>query len=269
MFRVILAIWLALLAAPSGMAALLHFPRFVAGNGSTITLRKRLHVNTLITQPGTAEIEWGAIYSWGSDHFTLPAVFKYTPAGPNVILGRTEYSVAFDSVSVANLGGNRTTQFSQSMTLSATSVLHDGEKLDIAIAPQALYFLRDEQGARYGAVAIARYDSGRNSLGATVGWSAATRASDTNPAGTWDVGCGFGRRLAPSGMLGKFTPHINGLWERSTGEAGTVSLFEGVEYQMTERLAFDLGAQHFGVNGAAIDHQVTFGITLNVGRLNY
>ena len=259
--------WAAPLLAPAPASAFLRLPRFVAGNGSTITLRKRLHVNTLITQPGTAEIEWGSLYSSDSDHFTLPATFKYTPAGPHVIWGRTEYSVAFDSISVAELGGNRVTQFSQSVTLSATSVLHDGEKLDIAIAPQAVYFLRDEEGARYGAVAIARYDSGRNSLGATVGWSAATRASATNPSGTWDVGCGYGRRLAASGLVGKFTPHVNALWERSTGTERIVSLFEGVEYQMTERLAFDLGGQHVGVNGAPVDHQLTFGITLNVGKL--
>ncbi len=264
MFRA--AVVCAAVLAP-GWGALLRLPHFSGRNGSAITLRKRLHVNTLITEPGTAEIEWGGLYSEGTDHFTLPSTLKYTPAGPHIIWGRTEYSVAFDSLSVADLGGNRTTQFSQSVTVAATSVLHDGEKLDFALAPQALFFLRDERGARVGGVAIARYDSGRNSLGATVGWTAATHASPTNPAGTWDIGCGFGRRLAASGLTGKFTPHVNALWERSTGVERQVSLFEGVEYQMTERLAFDLGGQHVGVNGGAADHQVTFGFTLNVGRL--
>lgn len=255
------------MAASPGLAAFLHLPRLGRGSGSTITLRKRLHVNTLITEPGTVEIEWGSLYSADSGHFTLPAALKYTPAGPHIIWGRTEYSVAFDSVSVADLGGNRVTQFGQSITLSATSVLHDGQKLDVAVAPQAVFFLRDEKGARFGAVAIARYDSGRNSLGATVGWSAATQNSGTNPAGTWDAGCGYGRRLAASGLVGKFTPHVNALWERSTGADRLISLFEGVEYQMTERLALDLGGQHVGVNGNEIDHQIVFGITLNVGRL--
>lgn len=240
---------------------------FGGGHGAAITLRKRLHVNTLIAQPGTGEIEWGGLYSATNDNFTLPATLKYTPAGSHIIWGRTEYSVAFDSVSVTDVGASRITQFSQSMTVAATSVLHDGEKLDIAVAPQVQFFLRDDEGARFGAVAIARYDSGRNSLGATVSWAAATHSSDSNPAGTWDVGCGFGRRLAASGAVGKFTPHVNALWERSTGQDRIVSLFEGVEYQMTERLAFDLGGQHFGVNGNATDHQLTFGITLNVGRL--
>ncbi len=241
---------------------------FGGGAGSTITLRKRLHVNTLITPPGTGEIEWGSLYSATGDNFTLPAALKYTPAGSRIIWGRTEYSVAFDSMSIADVGASRITQFSQSITLAATSVLHDGEKLDIAIAPQAAFFLRGEEGARLGAIAIARYDSGRNSLGATAGWSAATHNSSSNPSGTWDMGVGYGRRLAASGTVGKFTPHVNALWERSTGEDRIVSLFEGVEFQMTERLAFDLGGQHFGVNGSAADHQVTFGITLNVGKLH-
>ena len=253
-------------ATAPGDAALL--PGLGSRNGSTITLRKRLHVNTLITAPGTGEIEWGSLYSATNDNFTLPAALKYTPAGTSIIWGRTEYSVAFDSVSIADIGGGRITQFSQSITAAATAVLHDGEKLDFAIAPQAGFLLRNGAGVRLGATAIARYDTGRNSIGATLGWTAATRASDSNPAGTWDVGLGFGRRLAASGQLGKFSPHVNALWERSTGDDRIVSLFEGVEYQMTDRLAFDLGGQHFGVNGNGMDNQLVFGITLNVGRLH-
>lgn len=252
----------------SGFAAFLPPLGRGTKSGSNITLRKRLHVNTLITEPGTAEIEWGSLYSASTDNFTLPAAFKYTPRGPHIIWGRTEYSVAFDSVSVADVGGGRVAQFSQSLTATATSVLHDGEKLDIAIAPQAVFFLRGEQGSRLGAVAIARYDTGRNSMGVTVSWSAATHSSPSNPAGTFDVGLGYGRRLAASGLLGKFTPHGNAVWERSTGLERVVSVFEGVEYQMTDRLAFDLSGQHFGINASAPDNQVVFGITLNVGKLH-
>ncbi|MBZ5579281.1 MAG: hypothetical protein LAP40_22190 [Acidobacteriia bacterium] len=268
MFRVAAGFTAILLMPSLGSADLL--PRLGLGtrSGSTITLRKRLHVNTLITEPGTAEIEWGSLDSFSSGNFTLPAAFKYTPQGHRIIWGRTEYSLAFDSVSVADLGGGRITQFSQSLTATATSVLHDGEKLDIAIAPQAVFFLRGEQGARLGAIAIARYDTGRHSMGVTVSWSAATHISASNPAGTLDVGLGYGRRLAAGGLLGKFTPHCNAVWERSTGLDRVVSVFEGVEYQMTERLAFDLSGQHFGINGNTPDHQIAFGITLNVGRLN-
>ncbi|HUQ91776.1 MAG TPA: hypothetical protein VM120_08845 [Bryobacteraceae bacterium] len=42
----------------------------------------------------------------------------------------------------------RVTQVSGRLTLSVTSVLLDGERLDIAIAPQANLFLRDQEGAR-------------------------------------------------------------------------------------------------------------------------
>ena len=261
-----------------GLAALLLAPPIVSGallphfhlgtrSGSNITLRKRLHVNTLITEPGTAEIEWGGLYSRSTGDFSLPAAFKYTPQGRHIVWGRTEYSIAFDSVSVADIGGGRVTQFSQSLTATATSVLHDGQKLDIAVAPQAVFFLRGEQGARLGAVAIARYDTGRNSMGATVSWAAATHSSSTNPAGTFDVGLGFGRRLAAAGRLGKLTPHGNAVWERSTGLPRVISVFEGVEYQMTERLAFDAGGQHFSLNTRTPDHQAVVGITLNVGKL--
>lgn len=223
-------------------------------------------MNTLITEPGTAEIDWSSLYSVSTTSFTMPSAVKYTPEGGHIIWGRTEYSVAFDSLTNAEMGGGRITQFSESVTLAGNSVVLDGEKLDIAIAPQATVFLRDESGARLGAVAIARYDSGRNSIGATLSWSAATHSSPSNPAGTLDAGFGFGRRLAGFGLLGKFTPHANVVWEKSTGIERVVSVFEGVEYQMTERLAFDLSGQHFSVAGGTPDHQVVFGLTINLGK---
>ena len=237
-----------------------------SGN-SKITLRKRLHVNTLITQPGTVEVDWNNLYSLSTTNFAMPSAVRYTPAGSHVIWGRTEYSAAFDSITSADVGGGRLTQFSQALTLTATSVLRDGEKLDIAIAPQATFFLRDEPGARLGAVAIARYDSGRNSIGGTVSWSAATHSSPSNPAGTFDVGFGFGRQLSGSRLLEKFTPHLNAEWEKSTGQATALLAFEGIEYQITERLAFDISAQHFATAGNAPDHQIAFGMTLNFGRV--
>lgn len=237
-----------------------------SGN-SKITLRKRLHVNTLITMPGTIEVDWSSLYSLSTTNFSMPSAIRYTPEGSHVIWGRTEYSAAFDTVTSAEVGGSRLTHFSQALTLTATSVLHDGEKLDIALAPQATFFLRDESGARLGAVAIARYDSGHNSTGATVSWSAATVSSPSNPANTFDVGFGYGRQLAGSRMLEKFTPHFNAEWEKSTGAGRVLLAFEGIEYQITERLAFDLSAQHVASAGNAPDHQIAFGMTLNLGRV--
>ena len=236
-----------------------------SGGNAQITLRKRLHVNTLITEPGTAELDWSNLYSSTTGNFAMPSVVKFTPKGNNIAWGRTEFSVAFDTLNSAQSGGSRLTQFSQAITLTGTAVVHDGDKLDIAIAPQGTFFLRDEAGARLGAIAIMRYDSGRNSTGVTVGWSGATRNSASNPAGTFDAGFGYGRQLSGSRLLEKFTPHLNADWERSTGTSSALLAAEGVEYQITERLAFDVSGQHFATAGSAPDHQLSFGITFNLG----
>jgi hypothetical protein len=234
-------------------------------NNSKITLQKRLHVNTLIAEPGTGEIDFSSVYSFSSGDSRLPDALRYTPAGTSIPWGRTEYSVAFDSLTTADVGGGRVAQFSESLTFAATAVVLDGKKLDIAIAPQAVFFLRNEEGARYGAIAIARYDTGGNSIGATLGWSTATHASADNLAGTWDAGAGFGRRLGASGLLGMLTPHANFVCEKSTGAARALSVFEGIELQLTQRLAFDISAKHFDLRGTP-GHQVVAGLNLSLSR---
>jgi hypothetical protein len=83
-----------------------------------------------------------------------------------------------------------------------------------------------------------------------------------------DVGFGYGRQLAGSRLLEKFTPHFNAEWEKSTGVGRVLLAFEGIEYQITERLAFDLSAQHVASAGNAPDHQIAFGMTLNLGRVH-
>jgi hypothetical protein len=213
-------------------------------------------VNTLITEPGTAEVDWNNAWSFSTSGYAMPSVVKYTPEGTSVIWGRTEYSMAFDSLTSA-----------QALTLTATSVARDGEKFDFAIAPQATFFLRNQSGARLGAIAIARYDTGRNSIGATASWSGATSSSASNPASTFDLGFGFGRQLFGSRLLEKLTPHFNGEWERSTGISAVGLLFEGIELQLTERLALDLSGQHSMGGGRAVDHQIALGMTVNLGKL--
>jgi hypothetical protein len=241
-----------------------------APRSSSITLRKRLHVNTLLTEPGTVEVEWGGLYSFATSNFEMPSTIKFTPQGTHILWGRTEYSLAFDSLVSADNAGERTTEFSDRLTLTANSLLFDGEKLDIAIAPQVTAFLRDESGVRLGPTAIARYDWGQNSAGVTLSWSAATVSSATNPAGTLDAGVGYGRRLRPSGFVGHFTPHCNAVWEKSTGLERILSVFEGVEYQFTDRAAVDVSGQHFAIVGGQVDHQFVIGFTINLGRLgNY
>ena len=255
------------LLATSGHAAVLD--GLVRGRGiSNITLRKRLHVNTLITEPGTIEAEWDNLYSYTTANFSMPSVIKYTPKGRSILWGRTEYSAAFDAIDSVPLAGQRNTQFSDRVTFAANAVLRDGEKLDIAIQPAATFFVRGETGARLGATAIVRYDVGRNSMGATMTWTAATAPSPTNPAGTWDFGGGFGRRLAASGAWGHLTPHVNAVYERSTGIERTWAGFAGVEYQITQRIAVDFSGQRYGLAGGNPDRQFVVGLTANFGRLH-
>src|SRR5260370_7927369 len=59
---------------------------------SNIALRKRVHVNTLITEPDTIEVEFGSLYSTSSDDFSLPSLLKYTPEGNHILRALTDYS---------------------------------------------------------------------------------------------------------------------------------------------------------------------------------
>ncbi len=228
--------------------------------GGTLSLKKRLHVNTLIAEPGTLELDWAGAYSFTSNGLLLPTAIKYTPMGRHDWWGRTEYSLAFNSYD------SGASQFGQSATLTGTCVLRDGAVFDLAIAPQVTAFLRDERGIRAGATVIARWDVGRNSVGTTFAWSGATRSSATNPAGTADVGLGFGRRLAANGWLGHFSPHINAGGERSTGVARIGSLLEGVEYQIVDSIAFDVSALQVAAFQQRPDRQIIFGLTVNLGH---
>ena len=222
----------------------------------------------MIAEPGTVELDLGTLYSYTTGAFTLPSALKFTPAGGSLFWGRTEYSVAFDSVASAVNAGARSTQFSDRLTLAATSVLLDSPHLDIAVAPQVTGFFRAESGARLGATIIARYDTANNSMGVTVGWTAATSATDTNPAGVWDFGAGYGRHLASSGVLRRFTPHVNSLLEKATGFERTLSVFGGVEYQISEQVAIDVSGQRFSLIAGSPDRQLLVGLTINLGRVH-
>ena len=49
-----------------------------ARHASGVSLRKRLNVNDLITEPGTVEIDWGTLYSYSTETLTLPSALKYS-----------------------------------------------------------------------------------------------------------------------------------------------------------------------------------------------
>src|SRR5947199_8893032 len=86
-----------------------------ANRPSSIALRKRLHVNPLITEPDTLDFEWGGAFSTGGS-FSFPTTLRFTPQGPHIYWGRTELSVSFDSL--ANDG--TATHFGDRTTFAAT-----------------------------------------------------------------------------------------------------------------------------------------------------
>jgi hypothetical protein len=256
---------MALAVLPSQAASHQHLNLF--HHGSNGTLRKRLHVNRLITEPGTVEVEWESLYSYTTGNYSMPSTVKYTPAGSGLFIGNTEYSIAFDSIDSVALSGERVNQFSDRATLGAATVVLDTEHFDVAVAPQITFFLRGESGIRAGATVLSRLDWGPNSLGGTVSWSGATHASDNNPAGAWDVGAGYGRHLAPSGFFSQITPHANVILERATGFERTLAAFAGIEYQITNKIALDVSGQRFGLTGGSPDRQILVGLTVNFGRI--
>lgn len=254
---------------PSTEAARFHRSRASQSrNASGVSLRKRLHANDLIAEPGTASLDLGTLYSYTTSTFTLPSALRFTPSGRSLFWGRTEYSAAFDAIASAPNADGRFTQFSDRVILAATSVVFDTEHFDVVIAPQVTAFLRNESGARIGATMIGRYDGGNNNIGVTASWTAATNPTDTNPAGIWDFGAGYGRRLRSSGILRRLTPHANSVLEKSTGFERTISLFGGIEYQITDRMAFDVSGQRFGLIGGIPDRQILVGLTMNFGRVH-
>src|SRR5258705_10902477 len=95
-----------------------------SNRSSAITLRKRLHVNTLITPPGEMEVEWGGAFSTDGA-FSIPSAIKYTPEGTHAYWGRTELSASFDSLASAVQFDDRITQFSDRVTFAANCVVHD------------------------------------------------------------------------------------------------------------------------------------------------
>ena len=238
-------------------------------SGENASARRRLSVNSLLTDRGTLEIEWGNTFA-ASGNYSMPSLVKFTPAGEGWLEGKTEYSVGFDSVSSQVSGSERDTQFGDRISLFAHTKIIDGDHFDIAIAPQASFLLRGDTGARLGGAVFGRFDGkdSINSGGWNVSWTGATASSPTNPAGTLDVGFGYGRKLGPSGSrLNQWTIHAESQIEKSTGVTRIFSLFQGVEYQVTKRFAVDTSIQEIDLGGANRDTQFVVALTVNMGKL--
>jgi hypothetical protein len=252
------AVLLLELTAPLSEARLLR--RSPRSRSSRIALRRRLHINPLITDVGTVETEWSTAWT-DPESFTMPATVKWTPEGSTLVWGRTEYSANFDVVSSMVSGANRITHASDHVGITGTTLIADGEHWNFAVAPSLTFGSRDQPGIRAGLTAITRYDHGRNSAGATLTWTGTPNPNDSSPAGTWDLGSGYGHTFG-----GKTTVHVDTQLERATGYVSALSVFEGVEYQFTPNVALDLSAQHFNATGGTLDHQVLVGLTVNFGR---
>ncbi len=255
------------LSIPAASAARLRKSRLT--RAAQAGLRNRLHVNTLITQPGTLEVEWGTTVDKDGNVAT-PTLVKYTPDGDNAYWGNTEFSVGFDSFDSNVQDGARSNQFSDHVTVTALTGLSShwtGEYLSLAVGPQITQLLRGDSGERIGVTSVARYSRGLSNGGITMSWSGATRSSDTNPAGIYDLGFGFGRQLGKSGIWDNLTAHANAQLEKATGLRRTVSLFGGVEYQMTPRFSVDLSSQLINVSGGVRSSQLAVGLVLNLGRI--
>ena len=220
------------------------------------SLRKRLHINSLITQEGTVEIETGANVLLSHDDstgaFSLPTVVKWTPGW------HTEYNVSFDGLAQLD----NATHFSDRVTLGATHEFTGWNRLSLAAGPQLTMFTRGESGVRYGGVGLARVDLGVLDGGISASYSRANHPSDdNNPTGLLDLGAGFGHKLSA-----RFTIHANYLYEKATGFSPQHSLYEGIEFQITPHFAVDTSVQQVGVGSAIVDHQLVVGLTMNMGR---
>ena len=157
---------------------------------SRISLRRRLHVTSLITDPGTVEAEPERVL--GRIRIVDDADdAENTLLRLDLLWGRTEYSANFDTFSSALIDGNRVTHSSDHLAVAATTLLADREHWNVAIAPVVTFGFRDQPGFRAGLTAITRYDRGRNSGGATITWTGTADPTDLNPAGTWDFGSGM------------------------------------------------------------------------------
>lgn len=217
---------------------------------SSQTLRRRLFTSPLITAPGGVDLEFSSLFDTQGG-YTLPTTLKYTPAS-----WRTEFSAGVDTVaSVFDDNGDRATHLSDHLNLAVTTAFRPTGNFSWAVAPTVAILLRGDEGLRLGGALLARYDRGVNTFSAAASWSGATVSSPTNPSGLFDITSGYGRKF------GRLTPYANVQLERGTGLPSQYSLFEGVEWQCTQRLSFDVGGQHYALNSTQTDHRFAIGLT--------
>ncbi len=226
--------------------------------GPRASQRRRLHDDNLIADAGTVEVEWG--HQFSGSFYSMPSTLKFVPGGNHPLWRRTEFSAHVETMTSDGSSGNQVTQLADRITLIAARVLHDDEKLSIAVAPQTTFFFRNERGTRVGAATFGRYDLGPHSFGGTAAWTGATVPSPTNPAGAWEAGGGYAHRWVRLVLFG------NTLYDRSTGATGELSVFEGGSWDLNEHVELDVVGQHLNLRSGSVDHRLYVGLTINLGR---
>lgn len=221
--------------------------------------------DNVTTVPGTVELELGGAAT--GEFFGLPTGFKFTPDVPQGLLRGMEFSVGFDSISSLEMGSNRDTRFGDRVGFAVRRALYQGDSFSFGIAPQAVFFLRDEEGARLGASAIAVYSFGLNSLVANLVWSAATDSSENNPARQTSVIAGYSRTLGSGPQASRVAAFFEYLQEFPTDQPSRVSLIQGISYRLRPDLVLDFAVQQNGLAATPFDFAVATGLTYNLGRL--
>ena len=221
--------------------------------------------DTSTTAPGTLELELGG--SGNADFFGLPTLFKFTPDAAEGVFKGMEFSVGFDSISSVEIGNDRDTRFGDRIGFAVRRALYQRGGFSFAVAPQAVFFLRGEDGARLGGSAIAVYSFGKNSLVANLLWSAATDASESNPRHQTGVIAGYSRTLGSGPRWSRASAFAEYLQEFPTDEPSRVSLIQGITYRVRPDLVLDFSVQQNGLAATPFDLIVATGLTYNFGRI--
>ena len=217
------------------------------------------------TAPGTVEVELGG--AGNGEFFGLPTVFKFTLDAPQGVMSGMEFSVGFDSISRVDMGSDRDTRFGDRIGFAIRRTLYESGGFSFGVAPQAVLFLRDEEGARLGASAIAVYSFGPNSLVANLVWSVATDASENNPSRQSSVIAGYSRTLGSGPRSSRAAAFAQYLQEFPTGQPSQVSLIQGISYRLRPDLVLDFSVQQNGLAATPFDLIFATGLTYNLGQL--
>ena len=216
------------------------------------------------TAPGTMELEMGTA-SW-SGFFALPVLLKYTPFDGSGFFHQAEFGVGFDAVSSVDMGPDRMTEFGDRIGVILRRPVYSSGPVVFAVAPQATFLLRGDEGARIGATGIAAFGFGLNGAVVNAGWSSATNSSSSNPAHDYFVAADFARTLGNSGGLTRLIPFVGVLYQDTTHDSASVSLGQGLSYRLRADWVFDVAVHEHGVGLGERDYQILVGFTVNLGR---